>query len=53
METALYVFAVWFGLGALGTMGLLTARTVIRRSRAQRQFAVGALPRVGSSSAAP
>jgi hypothetical protein len=36
MVTALFVFAVWFGLGAIGTAVLLGARTFVRCSR-QRQ----------------
>jgi hypothetical protein len=33
MVTALHVIAVWFGLGAIGTVLLLAVRTSVRRSR--------------------
>jgi hypothetical protein len=50
METALYVFAAWFGLGAIGTVVLLGARTSIRRSRERQDWplaAAGIVARAG------
>src|SRR4051812_46936671 len=37
METALHLALAWFGLGAIGTVILLGARTLVRRSEPRRE----------------
>jgi hypothetical protein len=49
METALYVFAAWFGLGAIGTVALLAARTFVRRSRERQDLPLAAARIVGQA----
>jgi hypothetical protein len=38
METALHLCLAWFGLGALGTVILLGARTLVSRSELPQEF---------------
>jgi hypothetical protein len=42
MVTALYVFAAWFGLGAIGTAVLLGVRTSARRSPERQDLPLAA-----------